>query len=263
MNHNGIRLRRGTTAEWEGKNPVLGHGEPGVEFNNGDRKLKIGDGVTPWNSLTYSGGGEGTPGPEGPAGPQGPAGNDGATGPQGIQGPAGADGAQGPQGDPGPQGIQGIQGPQGIPGTSPINIVVLTGDVTNNNAVANTLADVTGLSFPVVAGETYWYEFTIPYTSAATTTGSRWVINGPALSMLNHRSEYTLAATTLTTNSATAYNIPAACNLTSLAAGNIATMWGIIRPSASGTVIARFASEVANSAITAKAGATLRWMRVL
>ena len=150
------------------------------------------------------------------------------------------------------------------PAVNEINVVVLASDVINNNGVANTIADVTGLSFPVTAGETYWYEFVIPYTSAATTTGSRWAINGPAApTMLNHRSEYTLTATSVTTNSATAYDIPAASNATSLTAGNVATMWGVIKPSASGTVIARFASEVLSSAITAKAGATLRWVRVL
>ena len=145
-----------------------------------------------------------------------------------------------------------------------MQFVVLGSDVVNNNAVANTIADVTALSFPVVAGETYWFEFVIPYTSAATTTGSRWSINGPAApTMLNYRSEYTLAATTLTANSATAYDIPAASNASSLTTGNLATVWGIIKPSSSGTVTARFASEISNSAITAKAGATLRYMRVL
>lgn len=145
-----------------------------------------------------------------------------------------------------------------------LNVVVLASNVVNNNAVANTIADVTGLSFAVTAGETYWFEFAIPYTSAAATTGSRWSINGPAApTMLNYTSEYTLAATTKTLNNATAYDIPAASNATSLTAGNVATVWGIIKPSSDGTVIARFASEVAGSAITAKAGATLRWMRVL
>lgn len=145
-----------------------------------------------------------------------------------------------------------------------LNMTVLSGDVVNNNASANTIADVTGLSFSVTAGETYWFEFVIPYTSAATTTGSRWSINGPAApTMLNMRSEYTLAATTTTVNSITAYDIPAASNATSLTNGNVATMWGIITPSQNGTVIARFASEVSNSAITAKAGATLRWMRII
>lgn len=145
-----------------------------------------------------------------------------------------------------------------------LNLVVLASDVTNNNAVANTIADVTGLSFSVTAGETYHFEFFIPYTSAATTTGSRWSVNGPGSpTLLNYTSQYTLTSTTMTTNYATAYDIPAASNASSLTAGNIAWLAGIIKPSANGTVIARFASEIANSAITAKAGALLKWYRTL
>lgn len=45
-------------------------------------------------------------------------------------------------------------------------------------------------------------------------------------------------------------------------AGNIATIEGYISPSANGTVIARFASEVASSAITAKAGSFVEFMQV-
>ena len=144
-----------------------------------------------------------------------------------------------------------------------LNSVILSENVINNNAVANTMQDVTGLSFPVTAGETYWFEFVIPYTSAATGTGSRWSIDGPSVTRLNYRSEYTLTATTTTVNSATAYNIPAANNASSLTEGNVATIWGIVVPSANGAVIARFASETANTAITALTGATLRWMRVI
>ena len=144
-----------------------------------------------------------------------------------------------------------------------MNVVVLSGDVVNNNASANTIADVTGLSFSVTAGEGYVFQFVIPYTSAATTTGSRWSINGPGSpTVLNYTSAYTLTATSNTVNSATAYDIPAASNATSLTAGNIAKIDGFIQPSANGTVIARFASEVSSSAVTAKKGALLTWYRV-
>lgn len=152
----------------------------------------------------------------------------------------------------------------GSPVVNTLNTVVLASDVVNNNASANTIADVTGLSFSVVSGQTYYFEFVIAYTSAATTTGSRWSINGPASpTLLNYTSQYTLTATSNTSNSATAYDIPAAASATSLTAGNVATVWGIITPSSDGTVIARFASEVTVSAITAKAGSILRWIRTL
>lgn len=149
------------------------------------------------------------------------------------------------------------------PALNTLNLVTLSLDVVNNNAVANTIQNVTGLSFDVVAGQTYYFEFTINYTAAATATGSRWSITGPSFTRLDYTSEYTLTATTKTVNNLGAYDLPAASNATSLAAGNICTIWGFITPSANGTVTARFASEVLSSAITAKAGSILRWVRVL
>lgn len=143
------------------------------------------------------------------------------------------------------------------------NVVVLAADVINNNATLNTIQDVTGLSFPVVSGGKYWFEFYIDYNAAATTTGSRWSINGPSFSRLAYTSDYSLTTTTRTLNSLVAYDQPAASNASSaVTTGNIAWMAGFITPSADGNVIARFASEIANSAITAKAGSVLRWMQV-
>ena len=147
---------------------------------------------------------------------------------------------------------------------SAVNLVVLAADVTNANAVANTIADVTGLSFPVIAGQTFQFEFFIDYTAAATTTGSRWCINGPAFSRLMLQSNYGLTTTSLTFNQVGAYDQPAAANASSpLTTGNLAYMAGQITPSADGNVIARFASEIAGSAITAKAGSLLKWTRTL
>lgn len=50
-----IQLRRGKKAFWESENPILHEGEPGYERDT--RRLKIGDGVTPWLDLPYSAGG--------------------------------------------------------------------------------------------------------------------------------------------------------------------------------------------------------------
>jgi hypothetical protein len=146
------------------------------------------------------------------------------------------------------------------------NTVILGANVTNNNAVANTIQDVTGLSFPVVTGQMYWFEFEILYTAAATTTGSRWSINGPAApTRLCYTSEYSLTATTTTRNANNiSYDLPAASNASSGATGsNMARINGIIQPISNGVVIARFASEVASSAIVALAGSRVVWQRVL
>lgn len=96
--------------------------------------------------------------------------------------------------------------------------VVLGSDVINNNVVANTIADVTGLSWAVTSGTRYQFECIINYTSASVNTGSRWTLNGPTTSLLSYRSKYTLSATTETTNYASAYTIPLASNANSLAA---------------------------------------------
>jgi hypothetical protein len=47
-----IQMRRGTAAQWTSANPVLLSGEQGFETDT--KKTKIGDGVTPWNSLGYA-----------------------------------------------------------------------------------------------------------------------------------------------------------------------------------------------------------------
>jgi hypothetical protein len=48
---NRIQLRRGSAQEWSNVNPTLAIGELGIEIDTG--RIKIGDGITPWNSLRY------------------------------------------------------------------------------------------------------------------------------------------------------------------------------------------------------------------
>lgn len=143
-----------------------------------------------------------------------------------------------------------------------LSMVRLAADV-ESAGTANLMSDVTGLSFPVVSGKTYWFRFIIPFATVIATTGSRWSINGPATSMLMYRSTYTLTATTETLNAIlTAYDMPAACNATSVLGANIAIIEGFVSPSGDGTIVARFANEVASSLVTAKKGAMLLWREV-
>lgn len=150
--------------------------------------------------------------------------------------------------------------------TTGLTAVVLGSDVTNNNAVANTIQDVTGLSFSVTANKMYYFKFVIYYTAAATTTGSRWGVNCTAgtAANLSMTSEYSLTTTTTTRNALIqAFDSPAASNATSAATGNnMAIMEGYFRPTADGTFIARFASEVAGSAIVAKAGSVCYYQQL-
>jgi hypothetical protein len=47
-----IQIRRGTASEWTSTNPTLASGEQGFETDT--NKMKIGNGATAWNSLSYA-----------------------------------------------------------------------------------------------------------------------------------------------------------------------------------------------------------------
>jgi hypothetical protein len=47
-----IQIRRGTASQWTSANPTLAAGEQGYETDTG--KMKIGNGSTAWNSLSYA-----------------------------------------------------------------------------------------------------------------------------------------------------------------------------------------------------------------
>lgn len=50
-----IKLKRGLAADWAAFNPVLAPGEAGFEIDT--HQVKVGDGITPYNGLSYIGGG--------------------------------------------------------------------------------------------------------------------------------------------------------------------------------------------------------------
>ncbi len=129
-------------------------------------------------------------------------------------------------------------------------------DVVNANVTPNTISTIPEFQVSVKAGNVYRFQAYIIYTAAAVTTGSRWTVSLPATTLCSYTSMYPLTATTNTFNSATAQNIPAACNLSSLLT-NVAIIEGIFIPSATGNFNIGFASEITLSAITAKAGSTL------
>lgn len=47
-----VRVRRGSSSVWAALNPILSDGEPG--YDTSLRSYKIGDGVTPWNDLSFA-----------------------------------------------------------------------------------------------------------------------------------------------------------------------------------------------------------------
>lgn len=149
--------------------------------------------------------------------------------------------------------------------SSSLSTVVLSSDVTNNNAVANTLQDITGLTFGVTNGKTYYFRAVIKYTSAATTTGSRWTFygtGGATFDEIYERVSYPLTATTETFSYVSAINTPASSNASSLTTGNVAIIEGFVRATNSGSFQLQFASEVSSSAVVAKQNSILQYFQV-
>lgn len=151
------------------------------------------------------------------------------------------------------------------PTTTPGSYTLYTAPADVANAAADTLADFTGLTHAVDAGDKYRFRAVCHFAADATTSGSRWTINGPAATAAStgYTSTYSLTATTATTNHGlAAVQLPAAANATSAATtGNIAVVEGFYTPSTAGTFAIQFAAEAGT--ITAKAGSTLEIMKVL
>lgn len=135
----------------------------------------------------------------------------------------------------------------------PRSYVTLGGNLA---VTTTTTIDITGLSMSVVAGVRYAFRWRILYTSAATTTGARFLPQGPTFSQLFYDMKWSLTATTaFQLFGSSVYNEGLApVQATSMLTGNIATIEGVIVPSADGNLVPRFSSEVGGSAITAQAG---------
>lgn len=140
-------------------------------------------------------------------------------------------------------------------------VFTLLSDV--SNSANNTFANVTTFGFAVTSGTMTQFYITIAYTAAATTTGSRWSLTGPTLT----RGAWSVtmppasgaAPYTPVTTMQTAYDSGTVSTGTPTTDNNLVIIEGFVLPSANGTMIVRFASEVSGSAITAKAGSKIQY----
>lgn len=135
--------------------------------------------------------------------------------------------------------------------------MTIGGDVNNSTT---SMADVTGLSFAVTNGSTYAFKFYVMFNTAATTTGIALSMNGPTTTLLGWDVFIAAASQTLFYQSRVAYDAGTASPDRGSGSQNVAIIDGIIIPSASGTLIVRFASEVGSSQVTVLAGSSgLLW----
>ena len=161
--------------------------------------------------------------------------------------------------------IDRVAGSQAVGDT---RVTVLDRDVTNNCATADQMQSIPGLEMQVQAGgQTYYFRAFIQYTSAATTTGARFSIQGESVQVtMMYRWEASLTTTTKTNGEGfTGYDSPSAANGSTAATGaNTAIVEGfIVTTRQDSSIKVRVGSEVAGSAITVKAGSYILWQRTL
>lgn len=136
--------------------------------------------------------------------------------------------------------------------------IVLGADVADSSG-ACTNADITGLSFSVSSGQVYRFHALIEFTAASTNTGAQWTATAPTNNFFSIKTQHPTSASS---NDVANVNVSDGgnCSATTFdTTGNLATIDGMVAPTAGGTLQLRMATEVDTSAITVKAGSTLEW----
>ena len=152
-------------------------------------------------------------------------------------------------------GKQTVSIPGGGGGSGP-TLVRKTADQTIS---ATTYQDIGDLSFALATDTTYHFIFYISFRSAATTTGFGFSVNGPTNSLLDYIVHYQTTANAAATGDVTqrkdvTYDAMSATTSTITANANLrCRIEGIIRTTASGTLVARVLSELANTNLVVQA----------
>lgn len=254
-------------------------GLPGIQGEEGDagEDSFVPGPIGPQGATGTTGaqGDQGNPGATGQTGPQGGIGvpgldgDDGEDGIPGFQGRDGAAGADGATGATGPAGIgipgldaepedpMMIPGPPGGGGSVSISTTRKTSD---QSSTVVALADVTGLSFAVAANTDYIFEFTVLYNTVGATTGIALAVNGPASPTQILGGIITGADSNNVYPGAFSAYDSAVISVRGNATLSTAVVRGILRNGANaGTLILRFASEIATESVTIKAGSFVRF----
>lgn len=153
-------------------------------------------------------------------------------------------------------GLPGVQRWNAIDAS---NIYRVLSDATNSTT---TMASLTDFLVPVLANTSYMMDFTIAFTTAATTTGIQFAFTGPASpTSLLIVAETQITTTTWQTATATTYtSLTASTGVTAATpALNLARVKVMLKNGANaGNVQIQFASEVGTSAVVVKAGSMLQ-----
>jgi len=132
----------------------------------------------------------------------------------------------------------------------------------SSNALA--FADVTDLSFAVVAGRTYKFKIFCQFDVTNTATGTRWAVNGPAFTRLFYNLIWSsqTGSGTQANQAFQTYDASATTTGSNFVTNNCAIIEGIIVPSANGTLSARFACELTITSVVCKAGSYIEYEEI-
>jgi hypothetical protein len=137
-------------------------------------------------------------------------------------------------------------------------LVTIGSDVVNSTT---SLANVTGLSFEVPAGESRMFEAQIVFHVNNTSTGTHWAVDAGDYSQFGMSAQWPITTTTVTTQNHTGSNDGSATSSSATTFDNICKMWGRVEANTTLTLIVRFAAESGGTA-TAKAGSSLEYWEV-
>jgi hypothetical protein len=147
---------------------------------------------------------------------------------------------------------------QGPTGPMP-PVVQAPADITNSTV---TLADATGLAFPVASSNDYYFEFAVTFRSAALNTGITLAVNGPAApTSIVTMTDISTSLAARVLGAARAYNGTVGSTVIDTAnADTMAFVSGVLRNGATaGALVLRFASSRGGTLVTVRAGSVVRY----
>jgi len=147
--------------------------------------------------------------------------------------------------------------------SNPLSSVTLTSDVTIS-AVNTSLADVTGLSFPITAGTSYRFRAELQVITSASGTGMKFAVNANAgVASIAYRA-ISVGSTAGVQVFWSSFTLDSSTGVTTATVTNqYVTIEGLVTGNNNGTVIMRFGKMIAVAgSLTVKAGSILTYQTV-
>ena len=140
---------------------------------------------------------------------------------------------------------------------APPSSVVNTADQTG---IGDTFADLTSLGFSLASGKTYRFHYWLYMDADATTTGIDVSVNGPATAFLNYTVVFWTSLTARAERGADSYDYDTALTASSGTQARMYEVYGTVKTSAAGTLIARAKREAMGAGPNCRAGSNgLLW----